>query len=239
MKVERLLKCSACGRKDVRIMFKMKVGVWFWSHCSISIRQTPNGVCLDYVQNADPHAVAAGNRLFGYIDTAAVRLAIYLKRRQHYNKGHNICCRILETARELAFVDFDSDRAASFAFYGCLHDLDINDTGEFSAISIYHSLSVKIAASEIKGNPKATAVIDCTGGLVRSLWLSLPCEMAQRALNGSSKGAKKMTIDKKMAQFDVLNFHIVFNLPTGPFVACESVIVGRNAKHFHAYTTAL
>lgn len=31
---------------------------------------------------------------------------------------------------------------------------------------------------------------------------------------------------------DVLNFHLVIPLPTGPFVACEAVVLGKDARKF-------
>lgn len=57
--------------------------------------------------------------------------------------------------------------------------------------------------------------------------------MAMRDSKGNSKKPKMSSNDGKVLLFDVLNFHLVLSLPTGPFVACESVIVGQTATTFH------
>lgn len=89
-----------------------------------------------------------------------------------------------------------------------------------------------IGAAEIQGNSQAVAIIDCTGGLVSDVYLSRASDMAIRADRGSSKKPKKLSACKTMALFDVLNFHLVFSLATGPFVACEAVLVERTATTF-------
>lgn len=114
-----------------------------------------------------------------------------------------------------------------------IHDVTVMNSGELNSVTFYDSLSLEIVAAEVKGNPDATAIIDCTGGLVSPIWLSSASEMAQRSHKRSSKKPKRYSKDRKSMLFDVLNFHFVFKLPTGPFVAIEAVVVGRNSHTFY------
>lgn len=194
---------------------------------------TPHEITLQVVKAAPVHALASGNNTYGSTNRETVRRQMYVQKTEEYCRGTTVVGSIAEVAKEMAEEDMLADPSKAHPFYGLIHDVMVMDSGDLNSVSIYSSLSLEIAAAEVKGNPDATAVIDCTGGLVSPIWISSASEMAQRAHRRSSKKPKRYSNDRKSMLFDVLIFHLVFKLTTGPFVACETVLVGRNANTFY------
>lgn len=133
--------------------------------------RTPNEICLQVVRSVDPIAIATGNHTYGSLNRETVRRQ-FVKRNDEYCRGSTVAGSIVETMKELADEDFKRDPGGAHQFYGSLHDMTLMSTGDLNSVSIYSSLAVRIAAEEIKGNENATAVIDCTGGLVSPIWIS-------------------------------------------------------------------
>lgn len=194
--------------------------------------KTPNGLCHDHIESVNTLALATGNRSYGYTKTETARHAQYVRRQKLYRQGNGIVDNICATARELATQDLMRDPSGCLPFYGSVHDLTVSNAGDVSSVSISHPLTVQVAAEEVKGNPRATAVIDCTGSLVSNVWVSSASDLARRAREGRA-AAPWVSEDGTQVSIDVLNFHLVFDLPTGPFVACEAVVVGKTNKTFH------
>lgn len=198
----------------------------------LELAKTPHGVCLEYAKKADPLALAAGNRSFGYTKTETARRAQHVSIKSNYKRGttdlHSICLAM----KELADTDMKMDPSGSLPFFGGIHDLQATNTGEIDAVSVYHALSTKIVAEEVINNPRATAVIDTTGNIVADVAISTSSDVARRSKSGNRKEPRRETSDNRVI-FEVLNFHLVFPLPTGPFVACESLVVGKTANTFH------
>lgn len=68
---------------------------------------------------------------------------------------------------------------------------------------------------------------------MHDIWLSMATEMAKRSRDsGRAKEPKEISFMDNAVKFDVLNFHLVIKLKTGPFVACEALIVDRTAPTF-------
>lgn len=110
-------------------------------------------------------------------------------------------------------------------FHGSIRDIEVmRSAGDLNFVTIRSSLACKISSCEVLRNKNATVVIDCVGSLVAPVWIFMSSEMI-RAFSGKRKIEKKNAADGKSVPMDVLNFHWVLSLWTGPFLAYEAVVV--------------
>ena len=106
-------------------------------------------------------------------------------------------------------------------------------SGDLRSVSPYNELSFSILGTELRSNPTAKVTIEAAGGLIQDLWIPTASEIAVRSVqNKTAKKPKEVCLSRQEMKFDVLNFHFVVSLETGPFVAAQAVVVERKANTF-------